>query len=400
MKRIIICCDGTWNKPGDYPTNVQRIFEGILPEATICVDGKETRIPQLAYYVKGVGTSGWFDRWIGGITGKGIDENIMDAYKFLIGNYSPGDELYLFGFSRGAYTVRSLAGMVRNCGILKPQKFNLFSDAYLLYRARSNNQFNINKIKSEELKALILKYSQKLKAENKKEILFHPDSGFMALFKRRNSICFDKLTKEFNIPIKFIGVWDTVGALGIPTQFALFSKNKKYRFHDVQLSSYIENAYHALAVDERRTNFKPTLWETSKKNIKNGEKKQTLEQVWFPGVHSDIGGGYKTKGLSFIALLWMIDKAKKTGLEFSPVYLRWINKVANCADHFELHNEEKAYLKLLNSIKSRRIDDLAWRKTSKNEIIHSFIFHYPRLNLKYKPRNINNSILNKLPHTP
>src|SRR3954471_3120072 len=174
MKRIITCSDGTWNKPGvldrgvQVLTNVEKIYY-LIPATD------EHGIRQVKYYDEGVGTGySWKDKFWGGATGEGIDKNIKDAYKFIMWNFEPGDEIYLFGFSRGAYTARSVAGFIRNCGILKPEYLHLLDEAYELYRDKTE--------------------------------LTSPSSDFMMSFKERYS---------FQPRIKFIGVWDTVGCLGI-----------------------------------------------------------------------------------------------------------------------------------------------------------------------------------------
>ncbi len=274
MKRIIVCCDGTWNKIGGkdgntiVQTNVEKMFNAI------CADGDG--IQQVKAYVEGVGTGYTLtDKIMGGTTGAGIDKNIKDMYSFLVMTYQPGDEIYLFGFSRGAYTARSIGGFIRNCGILKPENYYLIQDAYNLYRDRNG-------------------YTT-------------PDSDMMKYF--RSNYCYEDIT-----PIKFIGVWDTVGSLGIPLPAYKIKNIQKYKFHDVTLSSYVENAYHALAVDEKRKLFLPTLWEKSETVKKDPNHKQKLEQRWFSGVHSNVGGGYADSGLSDIALQWLIAKAKEAGL--------------------------------------------------------------------------------------
>ncbi|MGI4020385.1 MAG: DUF2235 domain-containing protein [Janthinobacterium lividum] len=281
MKRIITCSDGTWNKPNEFykgklvTTNVQQIFEAIC-------NSDNQQVKQIKYYDEGVGAEGsWLSRRLDAATGKGIDENILSAYKFILWNYEPGDELYLFGFSRGAYTSRSLAGLIRNCGILKNNNLSLIKEAYRIYRAR-------NPVKD-------------------------PNGLEATTFKQKNSY-------YENLRIKFIGVWETVGALGIPSRWFQWYNNKKYQFHDTTLSSITEHAYQALAIDEKRSNFRPTLWEKSDKVLR-GEVQQVMEQVWFPGVHSNIGGGYPDQGLSDITLNWMINKAKETGLGFEKKYL-------------------------------------------------------------------------------
>lgn len=280
MKRIIICCDGTWNSPGDIDhgaiikTNVQKLFEGVCN-----IDEKGTL--QLKYYTEGVGTSGGkLRRIIDGATGWGLDDHILNAYKFLVWNYIKGDEIYIFGFSRGAYTARSLAGLIRNCGIIKNDDLNMINQAYDHYRNRTDRDWKPNGKKAIEFKNT---YSQ--------------ETG-----------------------IKFIGVWDTVGSLGIPFSFfRLYNKNR-YKFHDTKLSTYVDYAYHAVAVDEKRASFKPTLWTQSKSALQRPTP-QVLEQRWFSGVHSNIGGGYPDSRISDIAFKWMTEKARATDLAFEESYL-------------------------------------------------------------------------------
>jgi uncharacterized protein (DUF2235 family) len=278
MKRLVACTDGTWDKPGDIEngksvdSNVCLIYQAVAKEAS---DGTQ----QVKVYDTGVGSSyGWRDKILGGTMGKGLDQKIMDMYAFLMLNYQPGDELYLFGFSRGAYTARSLAGFIRNCGILKPQYLQLLLKAFELYRER--NAFTA------------------------------PDSDLMVSFRRNYSI-------EDVTPIHFVGVWDTVGSLGLPFTFLRMYNMEKYKFHDETLSSSVRNAFQALSIDDRRKLFQPTLWDVSKNKSTAAVVNQVVEQRWFPGVHCNIGGGYDDKGLSDGALHWMIEKAAGAGLEFN-----------------------------------------------------------------------------------
>ena len=272
MKRIIVCSDGTWNKPGNVEegfvvrSNVQKIFSVIAKN-----DGD---IQQIKHYDNGVAAIGSsLSEAVNGIIGIGLVENIINAYKFIIWNYVPGDEIYLFGFSRGAYTVRSLASMIRRCGILKNQDLNMIQEAYEFYRDPS--------------------------PESK------PGEPRSENFIAKNS---------FPDPeIKFLGVWDTVGALGIPhANFRVWNR-RKFKFHDLTLSSIIKHAYHAMAVDEHRGLFDVNLWKQSKRAFENNVE-QFVEQRWFSGVHSNVGGGYHEEQLSDIPLLWMIEKAKQAGL--------------------------------------------------------------------------------------
>ena len=273
-KRIVICCDGTWNTPdaneGDaLSTNVVKMAHAVKPRDDKGVD-------QVIFYDRGVGTSKGADQLIGGAFGVGLSQNIEDAYRFLVDNYVEGDEMFLFGFSRGAYTARSLAGLIRNCGLLRKLHSDKFHSAYEIYRSRHPDDT--------------------------------PDGPKSVDFIKKFSRQIDK--------IKFIGVWDTVGALGVPGLFNFVGK-ELFQFHDVRLSKIVENAYHALALDERRQPFLPTLWEQSDDAVG-----QTLEQVWFAGVHSNVGGGYSECGLSDVAFLWMARKAQACGLALDEEYIK------------------------------------------------------------------------------
>jgi uncharacterized protein (DUF2235 family) len=268
MKRLVLCCDGTWNSADQEhdhvpcPTNVVKIGFRIAKR-----DGD---IPQIIYYDQGVGTGNLLDRCTGGAFGEGLEDNIHDAYRFLVANYEPGDELFFFGFSRGAFTSRSIAGMIRKCGIVGREHVENYRDAIALYR----------------------------NAE-------HPDDGGPKKFRSDYSVCGGEA-----IRIKFIGVWDTVGALGIPLRGLRGLTREKYQFHDTELSGTVQYAFHALAVDEHRAPFQPTLW------LHKPKPGQTVEQVWFCGAHSDVGGGYTEVGLSDIALDWMMGKARGASLMF------------------------------------------------------------------------------------
>lgn len=276
-KRLIICCDGTWNTPKDeHSTNVITTARSILPEGTNIATNSS--IKQIVFYDWGVGTGDILDKIEGGAMGEGLDKNIQDAYRFIVHNYEKNDELFLFGFSRGAYTIRSLGGLIRNCGILKRTNANLIPRAYSMYRSKAG-----------------------------------PDCNTATDFRNEYSHHKDSLGER--VSITFMGVWDTVGALGIPIRFLKFLTDKKYDFHDAELSSITKNAYHAVAIDEKRGDFIPVLWSNMPK------LGQVVEQIWFPGVHSDIGGGYEEKGLANEALHWMLNKAKVLGFSFDQPYL-------------------------------------------------------------------------------
>jgi uncharacterized protein (DUF2235 family) len=272
-KRLVVCCDGTWNRPdgAPAPTNVAKIALAI---ARAGPDGA----CQSLYYQRGVGTRR-FERWSGGGFGYGLSRNVRDCYRFIVENYAAGDEIYLFGFSRGAYTARSTAGLIRNCGVLRPEHIDRIGDAYALYRSR-NDRFRPSRIESRV---------------------------FRRMYARADVT-----------PIRFVGVWDTVGALGIPIDgIRMPFMDRLWGFHDTELSRSVIAAYHALSIDEERGPFKPTLWSQHP-----DAGRQILEQVWFAGAHCDVGGGHADCGLSEIPLLWMADRARDCGLALDPIHLR------------------------------------------------------------------------------
>lgn len=297
-KNIIVFCDGTWNREDQKgenhevcQTNVAKLFEATCP-----FDEKGN--PQLLHYVRGVGTRRW-ERIKGGGFGFGISDNIKEAYQFICSNYQPGDHIYLFGFSRGAYTARSIAGFIHNMGILKREKFSLLNEAYKRYRDRSEEWHPSSFEDPENPRKGAA--SRKFRKEN-------------CWVREERGIVDDTVYKK----IRFVGVWDTVGALGAPYGVILgwiIDKLFKTGFHDVTLSPSIESASHALAVDERRWPFRPTLWELSDEHKQNrAECERNFQERWFPGVHSNVGGGYPNSDLSDLALIWMAERAGEQGL--------------------------------------------------------------------------------------
>ncbi len=264
MKRIVICCDGTWNTP-DEESHGQSCQTNVAKMAALIAPADEKGITQVTYYHDGVGTDNFGDKVAGGAFGVGLSENIGEAYRFLASNYLPEDEIWLFGFSRGAYTARSIIGLIRNSGLLKKCHLDRFSSAYQLYRDRSKDT--------------------------------DPNSDVALNFKNSFSYIPD---------IHFLGVWDTIGSLGVPDYVISRFLGHTWDFHDVTLSSTVKHAFHALAIDERRADFKPCLWD--------GPNTDDRRQVWFPGAHSDVGGGYPETGLSDCALTWMMTKAAGCGL--------------------------------------------------------------------------------------
>ncbi len=265
MKRIIICADGTWNRPErnlaeDQPTNVLRLARAIRPSGSAGND-------QQVFYDWGIGS--YYDPIVGGVTGRGINKNIMDGYRYLVQNYAPGDQIFLFGFSRGAYTVRSLCGMINNCGILKRPDARLIQAAFDHYKRPGR--------------------------------AYHPEGARAREFRAQHA--------HPGRRIRFVGVWDTVGALGIPFSF-LGMLNRKDEFYDTKIGPNVEIARHAMAIDEHRADFEPTIWQQ-----RTGTD---ISQVWFAGAHGNVGGGLYREGeagrLSDVALAWMIREARAAGL--------------------------------------------------------------------------------------
>jgi uncharacterized protein (DUF2235 family) len=257
-KNIVVCCDGTGNefRESQHNTNVVKLFEVIVKDPA----------RQIAYYDPGVGTMSlpgfatWAGKWIsiglGLAFGYGITRNIEDAYSYLMARHEAGDRLYIFGFSRGAFTARALAGMLHVCGLLEKGSDNLIPYASKIYmRARQEPQVA---------------------------------ADFRKTFSRE-------------CKPHFIGVWDTVESVGIVPGF-------RRKFPDTRLNEDVLFGRHALALDEQRSQFRPNLW------TEPAARGQSIVQVWFSGVHADVGGSYAEAGLSNIALRWMLGAAAGQGL--------------------------------------------------------------------------------------
>ncbi|HLX81747.1 MAG TPA: DUF2235 domain-containing protein [Burkholderiales bacterium] len=288
MRRLVVCCDGTWNTPDQKdrgvmrPTNVVKIARFVLPQGP---DG----IEQQVHYDKGVGTGDPVDRLFGGAFGIGLAHNVREAYEYLSLNYQAGDDIYLFGFSRGAYTVRRVVGMMRKAGLLPAiaddaARKAAIDEAYAVYEGREARDQG------------------------------GADSQAALDFRQRRG--------AQRVPVRFLGVWDTVGAYGIAGVLGtLTTSASKARFHDLVLSSDVRYACHAVAIDEHRRLFQPTLFQQGPNGAANG---QLIEQSWFAGAHSNVGGGYEDSGLSDIALCWMATKAKSCGLALDDRWQNWI----------------------------------------------------------------------------
>lgn len=291
MKRIVVLCDGTWNSPDIVDTTH-------LPELAVALD---TGTDQVVKYFSGVGVnddkrfetvlSRGMNKVLGGATGWGLGAKVKAAYTAIAEIYEEGDEIYLFGFSRGAFTARSVAGMIRKCGIVDDTSAKGIKRAFRLYqKAGEGNHPDMPNIQAERAEM---------------------SPRFATSTKDQQA----RLTPVPLVKIAYLGVWDTVGARGIPV--ALFGGlaafwNRQYQFHDMKLSSLVGAARHAVASDERRVFYEPTLWDNT--DILNAAQPETdtgppFQQCWFVGDHAIVGGSAQTDALSRFAMAWVIDGA-------------------------------------------------------------------------------------------
>ena len=410
MKRLIVCCDGTWQKlSSPYPTNVVKIAQAIKPS---CMDG----IPQIVFYDEGVGSGNMAeklfaegDKIIGGAFGIGIDNNIQNAYRFLSLNYEPDNEIYLFGFSRGSYAVRSLAGLIRcSGGLLSLKNIREAPLAYELYRDRA-----LTLKEKEQFRKLPLPYIYREDAETIKKCR----SEVHQIYSNRHSLSFEKAGKDTAeaqtdladktvkvqtllsqyglserqdseirqaVKITLLGCWDTVGSLGVPATVPFLSDwiNQKYEFHDSKLSSIIQNALHAVAIDEHREVFDVTPMERKQNDI------QPLRQIWFPGGHGCIGGGSKAERLlSDSALDWMLDQISNPngGLGLGLEFDRSVVEDSIASDHKGKFNSSIDLFYSVLGIIDRKIP------RGQFEILHESVKKRWRDCEEYRPKHLNDS---------
>ncbi len=276
MKRLCVFMDGTWQRLHQPdPTNIAKLAQSVAHS-----DSKG--VEQVVFYNAGVGASSVLNKprrpLIAGITGDGLEDNLTDAYTFLSWNYTTGDEIYIFGFSRGAFTARSLCGMIRSAGLLHRPYIDQVQEAYGHYRSKEK-----------------------------------PDDEGPTAFR-----------KEFSydpIPIAYVGLFDTVGQLGVPMGWFSGLTNRKYKFHNLNLSSRVTAARQACAIDEDRKVFPLTPWTNldklnDERGFKPNDPNAPYQQRWFPGGHGEVGGGSGST-LSNITLTWVAEGAARAGLAFS-----------------------------------------------------------------------------------
>ncbi|MFQ5963260.1 MAG: DUF2235 domain-containing protein [Candidatus Scalinduaceae bacterium] len=295
VRNIVLCSDGTGSKGiQKRGTNVFKLYEAVDLHGHRNDSG---RPQQFAFYDDGVGTENLkLLKILGGAFGWGLSKNVKQLYADLVRTYEKGDRIYLFGFSRGAFTVRTLAGLINTCGIIDREKLN--SDAELL----------------DKVEMAYSKYRSKYRTFIGKCFREEYNEEWIVDFRNEHSVGDEK--------IAFIGVWDTVDAVGVPIdELAKFINTFIYRFKfvDSKLSSEekVKKLCHALSIDDERLTFHPVMWDEEGEEDKEDKKDSRIEQVWFAGVHSNVGGGYPKHGMSLISLDWMMSKAEQAGLRLT-----------------------------------------------------------------------------------
>lgn len=318
-KNIIIFSDGTGQEGGKGAnTNIYKLFNTV----------EDRTSTQVTFYDRGLGTG--LRKLSGNVGGAGISKNILDCYTFVFENYAAGDQIYLFGFSRGAATVRSLSSFIHHFGILPKSRPELIKKAYKIYKIKNKNKRETN--------------AQKFVATHH------------TMWTR----------------IQFLGCYDTVAALGLPIKplsvFLNMVPGLRHKFHNFTLSESVLHAYQALAIDDKRKTFHPILWDAEASSY------QTIKQVWFCGMHTDVGGGYNKPELSNISLLWMRNMATQLGLRLYPSQPIPID--GNSNGH--MHNSRGSIL-----TKIYREEERSWDNSrSDKPIVHSSVL--------LRTRNINN----------
>lgn len=344
-KNIVLCSDGTGNRGGkDRGTNVWRLFKAV---DRLGHRESENNPVQVVFYDDGVGTEDFkLFKVLGGAIGWGLSRNIQDLYTHLVKVYEPGDRLYLFGFSRGAFTVRALAGLICRCGIVD--------------RHRCLSDDRVREKVKEAFKAYRLAINNRTGAHE---------------FKAVNAARVDKIRgRPHDVPIQFLGVWDTVDAVGLPVDELVDALDRvlkyvtpsvRFRFENHALHPLVQKACHAVAIDDERHTFHPVLWDENLSKGKADEyyqdagidppaPEERIEQVWFAGVHSNVGGGYPKDQLALVTLDWMMTKAQEEGLKFTEEDWKGFQREANV--HGKLY-DSRAGLAAYYRYKPRDLND-------------------------------------------
>lgn len=321
-KNILLFSDGTGNSSGKlFKTNVWRTYEALdlgINQSGKCV--------QIAYYDNGVGTSKFKPlAWLGGIFGFGLQRNVRALYQFACRNYEAGDRIYCFGFSRGAFTIRLVAALLATRGIVEYS-----NESELNMRTRDVVR-DFQKDNEPNLVPYVARFNRAV------------FSALIAIKRAFLDPHFVSKTEFGGKKIAFLGVWDTVSAYGGPSaEVTRAIDNFIYPLSmtDQRLSAEVEIARHALSLDDERDSFHPLLWDEydwhrkarlahANDPAKQAEFEGRMRQVWFAGVHSDVGGGYPDESLSYVSLAWMMNEAKKCGARFLPEFESRIRDVSN-----------------------------------------------------------------------
>jgi uncharacterized protein (DUF2235 family) len=331
---------------------------------SLCPDRDDNGTEQLLYYDVGLAGAR------GGGWGEGLGINVLDAYNWLVERYEWNDDIFIFGFSRGAYTARSLAGFITMCGLIKPGGALGANQLYDRYRREDLQDRTIFKLRK-DMKDL------------------SPEEGWMIKYSRA-------------VPVKVVGVWDTVGALGIPVGHFSGISTSTLGFFQTGLRRPIKYGFHAVAIDEHRPKFEPTLW-TVRGN--HGEPRpyprtiDKVEQRWFVGAHANVGGGYYTDLLAQIPLRWMMKKASGCGLVFrNPLEIDEHEPLGQYGDSFK--EFLGGWYSLLNSKLYRPIEGPP-KVTPEgihytvNETIDASVFDRYRADPSYRPPNLEQWIRDK-----
>jgi uncharacterized protein (DUF2235 family) len=315
MKNIVICCDGTGNEISENISNVLKLYR--------CLRKTDKTTPfQAVFYDPGVGTLARPDPWrklkqdfvaiLGLATGYGLDDNVLASYRFLVENYEKGDQIYMFGFSRGAYTVRVLAGLIHKVGLISRQQKNLAGSGLTAYKQFSGN--------GQQNDPASLTDAGGDEAGD--------DEGPLPTSRDDQAAQFARILSTSWPTIRFVGVWDTVASVIVPRPDRFYLPSLEELAYTLQNPS-VKTFHQAISIDERRCMFRLKTWDDpqifthNRFNQVNAEP-QDIKQVWFAGVHADIGGGYpeRESALSKYPLLWMIDEAVKCGLAVNPSTVR------------------------------------------------------------------------------
>ena len=349
-KSIVLFSDGTGNSSAKlFKTNVWRLYEAVdlgLPDPTTVAPGAPEPRVQVALYDNGVGTSNFRPLAIlGGIFGIGLKKNVLRLYRYACRNYrpgeegQPGDKIYCFGFSRGAFTIRLVAALIATKGIIRydtEAELNAWSaDIFRQFHSDNNPNFLpfVGQVGRRIRKALI----------GAKRAIFGPHLGDMP--------------KPHQVEVSFLGVWDTVAAYGGPSAEitrAIDNFIWPLTMTDQKLCKRVQVARHALALDDERDSFHPIPWDeldwsqqADRKYPRDDQASERqafrnrLQQVWFAGMHSDVGGGYPDESLSYVSLLWMMAEAQKAELRLIPDHIKWANEMSNSLG--PIHNSRKGF---------------------------------------------------------